>query len=132
MGREASGTLARGDGSDAVQRLDLRCAEAICGGVADRQSVDDESDRGGQKEERPAGRAQDRRPGALQSATGLLRGPGGAARIAAAAAIAGYGGGARGADENQDARSVDGSGGRVQQATTAREEVFQRVDGAVG
>src|SRR5580692_8165881 len=50
-------------------------------------------------------------------------------RFAAAAAIPEHGGGARGADEKQDERSVDGSGGRVQQATTAREEVFHRVDG---
>src|SRR5215831_11338970 len=38
MGWKAHGALARGDGSHTVQRLDLRYAEAVCGGVADGAS----------------------------------------------------------------------------------------------
>jgi hypothetical protein len=34
-GPEAAGAVARGDGSHAVQRLDLRCAEAVCGQAGD-------------------------------------------------------------------------------------------------
>ena len=52
MGWETHGAVARGDGSHSVQRLDLRYAEAVCGGVADGAPGDDESDRGFQEEKR--------------------------------------------------------------------------------
>src|SRR5580658_3173967 len=39
VGREAHRSLARGDGSDAVQQLDLRRAETLCRRTADGQPV---------------------------------------------------------------------------------------------
>ena len=83
----APGAVARRDGSDAVQRLDLRHLETVCGRTADGAPGDDESHRRVQEEERQAGRAEDRRPGALQLAAGVLRGAGGDPRTAADAAL---------------------------------------------
>src|SRR5215469_6317129 len=50
VGWKAQRTVARGDGSHSVQRLDLRYAEALCSGVADGASGDDEADCGLQDE----------------------------------------------------------------------------------
>src|ERR1017187_5795348 len=132
MGAEAHGTLARGDGSDAIQQLDLRRAEAVCRRVADGEPLDDESHRGCQEEERPTGCAQDRRPGALQSAAGLLCGSAGDARSETVAALPEPGGGTGGADEEPNERAVDGSGSGIQQTATARGKIFQRVAGPAG
>src|ERR1017187_7682377 len=132
VGAEAHGTLARRDGSDAVQQLDLRRAETLCRRARNGEPLDDESHRRGQEEERQTGCPEDRRPGALQSAPGLLRGSAGDARSAAVAALPEPGGGAGGADEEPNERAVDGSGRGIQQTTTARGQVFQRVAGPVG
>src|ERR1022692_2857006 len=132
VGTEAHGTLARGDGSDTVQQLDLRRTETLCRRTADGEPLDDESHRRGQEEERPTGCPQDRRPGALQSAAGLLCGSAGDARSETVAALPEPGGGAGGADEEPNERSVDGSGSGIQQTTTARGQVFQRAAGPVG
>src|ERR1017187_9916321 len=98
VGAEAHGTLARRDGSDAVQQLDLRRAETLCRRAANGEPLDDESHRRGQEEEGQTGCPEDRRPGALQSAPGLLRGSAGDGRSAAGAALPGPGGGAGGAE----------------------------------
>src|SRR6266568_4053791 len=111
MGTEAHGALARGNGSDAVQRLDLRHAEAVRRQTADGEPIDDESHRSGQEEERQTGCADDRRPGALQSASGLLRGATGDARFAADAALPESGGGTGGADEEPHERVAGSVGG---------------------
>src|SRR5215469_7047639 len=74
VGREAAGAVARRDGSNAVQRMDLRYAETLCCRVANGASGDDEGDRRIQEEERQAGRAENRGPGALQSVASMLRG----------------------------------------------------------
>src|ERR1035438_831647 len=132
VGAEAHGSLARGDGSDAVQQLDLRRAETVCRRAADGQPLNDESDRRSQEEERPVGCAKDRRPGAMQSASGLLCGSAGDARFATLVALPGPGGGTGGADEEPNERVADGSGSGVQQIAAARGKVFQRVAGPVG
>ena len=77
VGAATQRTVARRHGSDAVQRLDLRCVEAVCGRVADGAPGHDESHRGVQEKERPAGRTQNRRSGALRFAAGVLRSSGG-------------------------------------------------------
>src|ERR1035437_5352908 len=128
----AQRALARGDGSDAVQRLGLRHLETVCRGAADGTSGDDESHRRVEKEERPVGRAEDRRPGALPSAAGMLRGAGGVAGVAAAAALPQPGVGPGGADEEQDERAVDGSRRGVQQAAATWGEVFHDIAGPSG
>src|SRR5277367_1408674 len=69
---------------------------------------------------------------ALPSSSRLLRGFGGDAGSAEVTAIPEHGGGARGADQEQDERSVDGSRGRVQQTAAARQEVFPRAAGPTG
>src|SRR5215471_13264136 len=69
-GRETAGAVARCDGSNAVQRMDLRCVETLRCRVANGTSGDDEGDR----QERPAGRAENRGPGALPSVASMLRG----------------------------------------------------------
>src|ERR1017187_4392259 len=132
MGAEAHGILAWGNGSDAVQQLDLRRAEALCRRAADGQPLNDESHWRGQEEERPIGRTEDRRPGALQSASGLLCGSAGDARPATVAALPEPGGGTGRADEEPNERAADGSGRGIQQTAAARGKVFQRVAGAVG
>src|ERR1039457_5144030 len=100
--------------------------------AANGQPLDDESDRGGQEKERPAGRAEDRRSGALQSASGLLCGSAGDARSAPVVALPEPGGGTGGADEEPNERAADGSGSGIQQTAAARGKVFQRVAGPVG
>src|SRR5208283_3665093 len=121
VGRETPGTVARRDGSDVVQRLDLRHVATICGRAADGAPGADESHRRIQEEERPTGCAENRRPGAMQLTAGMLCGGGGDSRAAADAALPQSGGGAVGADAEQNGRAADGSGRGVQQAATARE-----------
>src|ERR1035437_2613456 len=132
LGDPAQRALARGDGSDAVQRLDLRHLETVCRRAANGTSGDDESHRRVEKEERPVGRAEDRRPGALPSTASMLRGAGGVAGVAAPAALPQPGGGPGGADEEQDERAVDGSRRRVQQAAAPRGKVFHGIAGPSG
>src|SRR5215472_6521326 len=121
VGREAAGAVARGDGSHAVQRMDLRYVETLRWRVANGTSGDDEGDRRIQEEERPAGRAENRGPGALQSVAHMLRGAEGNPRAAADAALPQPSGGAGGAHEEQDERAAHGGGSRVQQTASARE-----------
>src|ERR1035437_6800840 len=132
LGEPTHRALARGDGSDAVQRLDLRHFETVCRRAADGTSGDDESHRRVEEEERPVGRAEDQRPRALQSAAGVLRGAGGVAGVTAAAALPQPGGGPGGADEEQNERAIDGGRRRVQQAATPRCEVFHGIAGPRG
>src|SRR3984893_9689564 len=132
VGAATHRTVARRHGSDAVQRLALRCVEAVCGRVADGAPGHDESHRGVQEKERPAGRTQNRRSGALQFAAGVLRSAGGDPGTAALTALPQCGGGAGGAHEEQDERPADGGGRAVQQAATARQAVLQRVARPVG
>src|SRR5216684_3141266 len=87
---------------------------------------------GVQEKERPAGRTQNRRSGALQFAAGVLRSSGGDSGTAALAPLPQCGGGAGGAHEEQDERPTDGSGRAVQQAATARQAVLQRIARPVG
>src|ERR1700682_4160009 len=69
MGLGAAAALAGSDGSDLVQRLDLRHAEALRRAVGDGASRQNESHQRGQKEERRPRRPHHCRPGALQSFT---------------------------------------------------------------
>src|ERR1039457_2644414 len=132
VGPEAPGAMARRDGSDAVQRLDLRRLETVCGRIAGRTPGVDESHRRVQKEERQTGCAEDRGFGALQPAPGVLRCAGGDPRVAADAALPEPGGGAIGAHEEQNERAADGNGRGVQQAAASREEILQRTAGDGG
>src|ERR1035437_153881 len=132
VGTEALRAVAWGDGSHTVQRVDLRCAEAVCRRTADGKSIDDEGHRRGEEEERQAGCAEDRRPGALQPAAGLLCGSAGDARSATVAALPEPGGGTGGADEEPNERNADGGGRGIQQTTPARQAVFQRIAGPIG
>src|ERR1700687_1682549 len=75
MGLGAAAALAGSDGSDLVQRLDLRHAEALRRAVGDGASRQNESHQRGQEEERHPRRPHHCRPGTLQSFTGLLCGP---------------------------------------------------------
>src|SRR5438874_9760559 len=52
MGETVAAALGRSNGSDAVQRLDLRRAEAIRGEIGNGTSADAGGDHGGQEEER--------------------------------------------------------------------------------
>src|SRR4051794_26219372 len=132
MGAEADRGLAWGDGSDIIQRLDLRCAETVCCRIADGQSFHDESHRRSQEEKRSLRRAEDCRSGALQSAAGLLCGLSRDARTAAVAALPQPGGESGGADEESHEWPADGSGCGIQQAKAPRSEILQRVAGPVG
>src|SRR6516162_820799 len=129
VGRETAGAVARRDGSNAVQRMDLRYVETLRCRVANGTSGDDEGDRRIQEEERQAGRAENRGPGALQSVASMLRGAEGNPRAAADAALPQPGGGAGGAHEEQDERAAHGGGSRVQQTASAREGILPRIAG---
>src|SRR6516164_3415860 len=129
VGREATGAVARRDGSHAVQRMDLRYVETLRCRVANGTSGDDEGDRRMQEEERQAGRAENRGPGALQSVASMLRGAGGNPRAAADAALPQPGGGAGNAHEEQDERAAHGGGSRVQQTASAREGILRGIAG---
>src|SRR5215468_9513920 len=129
VGREAAGAVARRDGSNAVQRMDLRYVKTLRCRVANGASGDDEGDRRIQEEERQAGRAENRGPGALPSVAGMLRGAEGNPRTAADAALPQPGGGAGGAHEEQDERAAHGGGSRVQQRASAREGILPRIAG---
>src|SRR5215471_6280512 len=118
--------MARRDGSHAVQRMDLRYVETLRCRVANGASGDEEGDRRIQEEERQAGRAENRGPGALQSVASMLRGAEGNPRVAADAALPQPGGGAGDAHEEQDERSAYGGGSRVQQTASAREGILPR------
>src|SRR5215468_4020376 len=129
VGTEAAGAVARRDGSNAVQRMDLRYVKTLRCRVANGASGDDEGDRRIQEEERQAGRAENRGPGALPSVAGMLRGAEGNPRTAADAALPQPGGGAGGAHEEQDERAAHGGGSRVQQRASAREGILPRIAG---
>src|SRR5438552_14279792 len=129
MGQQAYGTVAGWHGSDAVQRLDLRRAEAVRSQPADRTSGADESNRRLQKEERQAGCAEDRRSGALQSFSGLLYSAGLDPGTSAHSALPQPGGGSGGAHEKQDEWPADGSRRGIQQTTPARREVLHGITG---
>ena len=86
MGLGAAAALAGSDGSDPVQRLDLRHAEALRRAVGDGASGENESHQRGQEEKRHHRRPHHRRPGALQSVARLLCG--GAANPRTAAPVA--------------------------------------------
>src|SRR5215472_15901790 len=129
VGGEATGAVARRDGSNAVQRMDLRYVETLRCRVANGTSGDDEGDRRIQEEERQAGRAENRGPGALQSVAHMLRGAEGNPRAAADAALPQPSGGAGGAHEEQDERAAHGGGSRVQQTAAAREGILPRIAG---
>ena len=77
----------------------LRCR------VANGTSGNDEGDRRIQEEERQAGRAENRGPGALQSVASMLRGAERNPRVAADAAVPQPSGGAGGPHEEQDERA---------------------------
>src|SRR6516165_7139854 len=129
VGREAAGAVALRDGSNAVQRMDLRCVETLRCRVANGTSGDDEGDRCTPDEERQAGRAENRGPGALQSVARMLRGAEGNPRAAADAALPQPSGGAGDAHAEQDERAAHGGGGRVQQTASAREGILPRIAG---
>src|SRR5215831_14004598 len=129
VGTEAAGAVARRDGSNAVQRMDLRCVETLRCRIANGTSDDDEGDRRIQEEERQAGRAENRGPGALQSVASMLCGAEGNPRTAADAALPQPSGGAGDAHEEQDERAAHGGGSRVQQTASAREGILLRIAG---
>src|ERR1700686_4024662 len=109
MGLGTTATLAGSNGSDLVQRLDLRHAEALRQAVGDGASRQDESHQRGQEEERYHRRPHHRRPGALQPATGVLCSPAADSRTAPPAALSQPGGERSGAHEEQDGRTADGN-----------------------
>src|SRR5712672_182209 len=109
VGWSATAALARSDGSDLVQRLDLRHAAALRRTVGDGASRQDESHQRGQEEERHIRRPHHRRSGALQSFAGLLRGSAAHSRTAPPAALSQPGGERSGAHEKQDGRTADGN-----------------------
>jgi len=102
MGLGAAASVAGSDGSDPVQRLDLRHSEALWRRAGDGASRQNESHQRGQEEERYHRRPHHRRPGALQSVAGLLCGSAAHSRTAPPAALSQPGGERSGAHEEQD------------------------------
>src|SRR5690242_4630686 len=71
--------------------------------------------------------AHDRRSVAVQSAAGVLHGALRDPRFAAGVALSQFGGAAGDADEEPHRWSVDGDWNALQQRTTARQDVLQRI-----
>src|SRR6266446_302333 len=109
MGLVAAATLARSDGSDPVQRLDLRHVEALRRAVRNGASRQNESYQRGQEEERHPRCPHHRRPGALPPVTRLLCGSAADSRTAPPAALSQPGGERSGAHEEQDGGAADGN-----------------------
>src|SRR5262245_56205439 len=107
--------------------MDLRYVETLRCRVANGTSGDDEGDRRFQEEERQAGRAENRGPGALPSVASMLRGAEGNPRAAADAALPQPSGGAGDAHEEQDERAAHGGGSRVQQTASPREGILHEL-----
>src|SRR5215831_14083830 len=118
-----------GHGSDAVYRMDLRSLAALRAEVEGSASGDAQGHRGLQKEERSGGRTQDLRSVALRSASRVLHGAELDARFAAGVALPEPGGAGGDSDEEPHCGSADGDGDALQQKTSAREKVLQRVSG---
>ena len=129
MGLSPSATVARSDGSDPVQRLDLRHAETLRRAVGDGASGQDESHQRGQEEERHHRRAHHRRLGALQSITGLLCGAAADPRTAPSAALSQPGGERSGAHEEQDGRTADGNRRSLREGEAAPQEILRQSAG---
>src|SRR5947209_13326064 len=121
-----------GDGSDAVHRLDLRPAESRRSAGDGGRSFHAEGHLRLQEEERPGGRAQDRRPAALRSAPRKLYGAAGGPRTAADSALSQSAGTANGADEEPHCRVSDGDRKRVRQPPPARQEILRAAAGPAG
>src|SRR5580704_10533247 len=118
MGCGPAATLAGSDGSHPVQRLDLRHPEALWRAVGDGAS--------GQEEKRQHRRPHHRRPGALQSATRLLRGAAAHPRTAAPAALSQPGGERSGAHEKQNGRVADGNRRRLREREVTPQEILRK------
>src|SRR6516225_4709078 len=132
VGQQTRGAVARGHGSNPVQRMDLRYAEAVCGQAGNGAPGEDESHWRVEEEKRQAGRANDLRPDARQPVAGVLGSAERDARAATDTALSQPGVGAGGADEEQDQRTADGERRGVQQEAAARGEVFPRIAGESG
>ncbi len=129
MGLRPSATLARSDGSDPVQRLDLRHAETLRRAIGDGASGQNESHQRGQEEERHHRRAHHRRPGALQSVTGLLCGSATDSRTSPPAALSQPGGERSGTHEEQDGWSSDGNRRSLCEGEAAPQEILRQSAG---
>src|SRR5712671_4679134 len=129
MGLGAVATLAGSDGSDPVQRLDLRHIEALRRAVGDGASRQNESHQRGQEEERHHRCPHHRRPGALQPAAGLLCGSAADPRTAAPAALSQPGSERSGAHEEQDGRIADGKRRPLCEGEAAPQEILRQSAG---
>jgi hypothetical protein len=121
LGGRSAGAVVGGDGSNAVQCLDLRHPKTLCRETGDGSSGQDEGHHCRQKEERLDRCADDRGPAALRSVAHLLCVATGGARSETAAALSQYGGPAIGTDAEQDVWSADGERHLVRQRQVARE-----------
>src|SRR5208282_512265 len=129
MGRGQTASVAGSDGSDLVQRLDLRHAEALRRAVGDGASREDEGHQRGQEEKRYHRRPHHRRPGALQSVARLLCGLAADSRTAATVALPQPGGERGGAHEKQDGRTADGDRRPLREGEAARQEILRQSAG---
>ena len=129
VGLSSTASVARSDGGDPVQRLDLRHPEALQRAIGDGASGQDESHQRGQEEERYHRRAHHRRPGALQSITGLLCGSAADSRTAPSAALSQPGGERSGAHEEQDGRAADGDRRALREGEVAPQEILRQPAG---
>src|SRR5271155_595389 len=132
MGFGPAATLAGSDGSNPVQRLDLRHAEALRRAVGDGASRQDESHQRGQEKERHHRCPHHCRPGALQSSTRVLCGGTAHSRIAPPAALSRPGGERSGAHEEQDGRTADGNRRALREGEATPQEILRQPAGGTG
>ena len=120
-------TVAGGDGSNAVQRLDLRHAEALCGATRHGTSGAHEGDYGGQEEERPPRCAHHCRPAALQPAAHLLCALAGDAGPATTAPLSPSGRHPIRTDAEQDCWPADGKRRSLRQSKLRGKKYFREL-----
>src|ERR1700730_10919498 len=128
LGGSSETCLAWRDGSDAVQCVDLRHAEALRQATFHGPSGQDEGRFRGQEQERSYRCTHDCRSVAVQSVARLLCITAAAARPATPATLSQPGGTTIGAHAEQDGRPADGERHCIRQAEAAPEEIFRRPD----
>src|SRR6266849_3689147 len=129
VGCGPAANLAGSDGSDLVQRLDIRHAAALQRAVGDGASRQNESHQRGQEEKRHARRPHHCRPGALQSFTRVLCGPAAHSRTAPPAALSQPGGERSGTDEEQNGRTADGNRRPLREGKITPKEILRQSAG---
>src|SRR5277367_1255544 len=129
MGPDSAAAVARSDGGDDVQSLDLLASETARRGAENGTSSADEGDQRGEKQKRQDRWAYHIGPAALQPVAGVFRDFSGVGSVTAATAIPAADDRASSDVQEQNGGTADGSGGGIRAQAFAREALFRRAAG---